>query len=58
MGIRTTPCICGKNAEICMLPLHGVFIIKCSCGRRVGADTELGALFYWNELMMSGQQQR
>lgn len=52
MGKTTVPCVCGKSAVISRLPVHGVFIIKCTCGKRTGADTELGALCYWNELMM------
>ncbi len=52
MEKKTVPCICGKNAEIRRLPIYGVFVVKCECGRRTGADTELGALYYWNELML------
>lgn len=53
MANKSIPCACGKNAEIVRLPVHGVFIIKCSCGRRTGADTENGAVRLWNELMKS-----
>lgn len=51
MRNKTLSCVCGKMAKIRRLPVHGVFIIKCSCGRSTGADTELGALCYWKELM-------
>lgn len=53
MKKKTVPCVCGCNAEIRRLPVHGVFMIKCGCGRRTGADTENGAIRFWDELMKS-----
>lgn len=53
MEMKTVPCVCGKSAEIRLLPVLGVFMIKCKCGRRTGADTEKGAIRFWNELMKS-----
>ena len=53
MGKKTVSCVCGKTAEIRRLPVHGVFMIKCACGRRTGADTENGAIHFWDELMKS-----
>lgn len=53
MGNKTVSCVCGKTAIIRHLPVHGVFMIKCSCGRSTGADTELGAICYWNEMKVA-----
>lgn len=58
MEKKTVPCICGRSAEIHRLPTYGVFLVKCECGRRTGADTELGALYYWNELMLVSESGR
>lgn len=37
-------------------PIHGVFMIKCECGRRTGADTETAATRFWNELKRAGEK--
>lgn len=49
MERKTIPCRCGKNAEICHLSVFDIFLIKCECGRRTGADTEDRAIHFWNQ---------
>ena len=56
MQKKTIPCICGKNAEIRRLPVFGVFMIKCECGKRTGADTEASARRFWDKL--NGKEQK
>lgn len=53
MENKTVQCVCGKSAEIKRLPVFGLFMIKCECGRRTGADTENGAVRFWSDLMKS-----
>lgn len=56
MEKELVPCVCGYMAEIRRLPVHGVFLIKCECGRRTGADTEIEARRLWNELMKASDE--
>lgn len=51
MKKEVVPCVCGEMAEITRLPILKVFMIKCKCGRRTGADTKGGAIHFWNKLM-------
>lgn len=51
MKKKTISCVCGKNAELRRLSAFKVYLIKCECGRRTGADTEAGAISFWNKLI-------
>lgn len=57
MEKKTIPCVCGKSAKIRLLPVHGVYLIKCECGRRTGADTKASAMMYWDKLIGKGEKQ-
>lgn len=50
MEERTFSCECGRNAEMFRLPVHGIFMIKCECGKRAAADTEESTVRFWNKL--------
>lgn len=49
MEEKTFPCECGRNAKMFQLPVHGVFMIKCECGKRTAADTEESAVRFWKK---------
>lgn len=57
MEKEVVPCVCGNMAELRRLPVHGVFLIKCACGKSTGADTELETRRLWNELMEASNEE-